>query len=691
MRHVLLSTAFSLALSCAGLYGQDNAGKQSQSQDLNAAPQGFDIKRDGIDRGKLETIEYDSTTVSAKRKAKIYTPPGYSQDRKYPVLYLLHGIGGDENEWTQGGVANVILDNLYADKKAVPMIVVLPNGRAAKDITARDPIPKQSPAFAAFEDDLLKDLIPFIEKNYLVKTDRESRALAGLSMGGGQSLNFGLSHLDTFAWVGGFSSAPNTRRADDLLKDPADAAKILKLLYVACGDQDGLFRISQNVHNLLDEKKVPHVFVVVPGGRHDFKEWKNDLYHFAQMLFREGEPEKKTPDKASDQSKTSSQSNASDQPKASDDSQPASTNVGNAAYPRIHSDLRITLQLKAPDAKRVAVVGNFGLGKGGPWEMERGEGGIWTVTTPPVIPGFHYYKLAVDSVEVNDPASDSFFGTGRPTSGIDIPEAGVDFYDAKDVPHGEVRSRWYKSSVTGQVRHIMVYTPPEYDVDSNKRYPVLYLQHGAGEDETGWTRQGHVNFILDNLIAAGKARPMIVVMEKGYATRAGAPAEPAPARGRFDFRAFEDVVLKDLIPLIDSTYRTSPHREQRAIAGLSMGAGQALRIGLSHLDTFSVIGAFSGVGRVDSKTAYDGLFADPVAFDKKVSLLYLHAGTVSLDEAIHRNAENLYNTLQQTGVKHVVFRDAKGFAHEWQTWRHALHDFAPRLLQQAAEKPESSP
>jgi enterochelin esterase-like enzyme len=284
-----------LVLSCADLRAQDNAPKQDESQDLTTAPQGFDAKRDGIDHGKLETIEYDSTTVGAKRKAQDYTPPGYSKDKKYPVLYLLHGIGGDENEWTRGGVANVILDNLYADKKVVPMIVVIPNGRAAKDLGPRDPFPRQSPAFAAFEDDLLKDLIPFIETNYSVNTDRESRALAGLSMGGGQSLNFGLGHIDTFAWVGGFSSAPNTKRADDLLKDPTDAAKRLKLLYVACGDADGLLRISQNVHNMLDEKKVPHIYVVVPGGRHDFKEWKNDLYHFAQMLFREGEPEKRAP------------------------------------------------------------------------------------------------------------------------------------------------------------------------------------------------------------------------------------------------------------------------------------------------------------------------------------------------------------------------------------------------------------
>ena len=207
---VALTALSSPDADCPGAAGRREEGRHGG--EVPRAPKGFDTRRDGIERGKLETVEYDSTTVGVKRKAQVYTPPGYSKDQKYPVLYLLHGIGGDENEWTRGGAANVILDNLYADKKAVPMIVVLPNGRASKDLTPRDPIPKQSPAFAAFEQDLLTDLIPFIEKTYSVKADRESRALAGLSMGGGQSLNFGLSHLDTFAWVGGFSSAPNTKK-----------------------------------------------------------------------------------------------------------------------------------------------------------------------------------------------------------------------------------------------------------------------------------------------------------------------------------------------------------------------------------------------------------------------------------------------------------------------------------------------
>src|SRR5687768_14144120 len=260
--------------------------KDGTAAGLLAPPEGFDKERDGIERGKLETVEYESKTVGVMRKARVYTPPGYSKEKKYPVLYLLHGIGGDEREWTRGGKADVVLDNLYADKKAVPMIVVLPNGRASKDVTARDPIPKQSPAFAAFEKDLLDDLIPFIEKTYSVKADRESRALAGLSMGGGQSLNFGLANLKAFAWVGGFSSAPNTKRADDLVKDPADATKKLKLLWVSCGDRDGLMRISRGFHDSLEQKKVPHIWHVHTGGGHDFTVWKTDLYHFAQLLFR---------------------------------------------------------------------------------------------------------------------------------------------------------------------------------------------------------------------------------------------------------------------------------------------------------------------------------------------------------------------------------------------------------------------
>ena len=250
-----------------------------------AAPAGFDQKREGIARGKLEMVEYHSTTVGTDRHMLIYTPPGYSKETHYPVLYLLHGIGGDEREWQRGGAPEVILDNLAADGKLVPMIVVMPNGRAQPNDRAEGDVFKSAPAFATFEQDLLKDVIPFVETHYSARKDRESRALAGLSMGGGQSLNFGLGNLDTFAWVGGFSSAPNTRAPEKLVPNPDDAASKLKLLWVSCGDQDGLIGISQKVHAWLKEKSIPHVWHVDSGG-HDFKVWKNDLYLFSQRIFR---------------------------------------------------------------------------------------------------------------------------------------------------------------------------------------------------------------------------------------------------------------------------------------------------------------------------------------------------------------------------------------------------------------------
>ncbi len=229
-------------------------------------------------------IEYDSKTVGAKRKMQVYTPPGYSTEKKYPVLYLLHGIGGDETEWQRFASPNVMLDNLLADGKVVPMIVVMPNGRAQKNDRAQGNVYGAAPAFAVFEQDLLKDVIPTIESRYSVLADREHRALAGLSMGGGQSLNFGLAHLDTFAWVGGFSSAPNTKPPGELVPDPATAKAKLKLLWLSCGNKDGLIRISQGVHIYLKEKGVPHIWNVDSNG-HDPTHWRNNLYHFVQRIF----------------------------------------------------------------------------------------------------------------------------------------------------------------------------------------------------------------------------------------------------------------------------------------------------------------------------------------------------------------------------------------------------------------------
>jgi Enterochelin esterase and related enzymes len=236
------------------------------SKPSNGLPDGFDTPRVGIRQGKIDTVVYMSKTVGASRKALVYTPPGYSKGKKYPVLYLLHGIGGDEKEWLIQGKPQVILDNLYADKKAEPMIIVLPNGRAMKDDRAVGNIydGTRVQAFATFEKDLINDLIPFIEKKYPVLADREHRAVAGLSMGGGQSLNFGLGNLDKFAWVGGFSSAPNTKTPQELVPNPAETKKKLNLLWISCGDKDGLITYSKRTHDFLVSNQVPHIYHVIP-------------------------------------------------------------------------------------------------------------------------------------------------------------------------------------------------------------------------------------------------------------------------------------------------------------------------------------------------------------------------------------------------------------------------------------------
>jgi enterochelin esterase-like enzyme len=275
---------------------------------LDAAPAGFDARRAGAPAGLVERIEFDSKVTGGKRPASVYLPPGYAPDKKYPVLYLLHGIGGNETHWPGPGAAGAILDSLIADGKAVPMIVVMPNGRASNAPSTlfgggRGPgapgggarggpggfdaaaIAVEFEAYAAFERELIGDLVPFVEARYSVTADRMHRALAGLSMGGGQSLNFGLNNVDTFAWVGGFSSAPNTQAPADLVPDPA-VARQLELLWVSCGNEDGLFNISSGVHEHLSAQNVPHKWYIDAGG-HTFPVWKNDLYHFAALLFRE--------------------------------------------------------------------------------------------------------------------------------------------------------------------------------------------------------------------------------------------------------------------------------------------------------------------------------------------------------------------------------------------------------------------
>ena len=294
MKKVLFTAALAMAVS-AGVNAQPGGGMMfggMQQIDVEydayvAAPEGYDKETAGIEKGKVEVVEYKSTTVGTNRLVTVYLPPKYDASKKYPVLYLLHGIGGDHQEWMQG-VPNVIMDNLYAQKKAEPMIIVMPNGRALPNDKPEGNIygAEMQQGFANFEKDLIVDLIPFIEGKYSTYTDKNHRVIAGLSMGGGQSLNFGLGNLDKFAYVGGFSSAPNTKAPEQLIPDVAKTKAENKLLWMVCGSNDGLMYNSSRLKAFCDKNGVPCTLINYPEGQHDFVVWKYGLYNYSQLIFK---------------------------------------------------------------------------------------------------------------------------------------------------------------------------------------------------------------------------------------------------------------------------------------------------------------------------------------------------------------------------------------------------------------------
>jgi len=353
-----------------------------------------------------------------------------------------------------------------------------------------------------------------------------------------------------------------------------------------------------------------------------------------------------------------------------DDSKPASTNVPNAEYPKIDSQSRVTFRFKAPDAQKVQI----DLGK--KFDMVKKADGFWEVTTEPIVEGFHYYSVIVDGYVAVDPSSQTFYGMSRNASGIEIPEKGVDYYLPKDVPHGQIRRMNYFSNITKTWRVAYVYTPVGYDTKTKEKYPVLYLYHGGGEDETGWPNQGKTDFIMDNLIAEGKAKPMLIVMDKGYATKPGEVT--GTGQGRTPSTTLEEVVINELIPMIDSNFRTLSDRKNRAMAGLSMGGGITLRITMNNLDKFAYIGGFSGGSRINAgeeiKTMYKGVMADPKAFNEKVKVLFFSTGSVE-GPRVKESSEKF----KAAGINNIYY-ESPGTAHEWLTWRRSLHEFAPLLF-----------
>jgi len=351
---------------------------------------------------------------------------------------------------------------------------------------------------------------------------------------------------------------------------------------------------------------------------------------------------------------------------------PAVTNINPDGFPRILDNLSVVFKIKAPEAKKMQI----DLGK--LYDMTKDDQGFWTVTTAPQVPGFHYYSLVIDGVKVVDPASETFYGMGRMASAIEIPEKGCDFYDIKDIPHGALSSKYYFSKVTNSWRRLFVYTPAGYDVNTKVKYPVVYIQHGGGEDERGWAVQGKTDIILDNLIAEGKAKPMIFVISNGNVSTSGGYTSSAMA-------AFKEEITNNIVPFMDKNYRTLADVKNRALCGLSMGGGQAFYAGLGSLDCFATVGVFSSgifggianpTGKVfDADKEIPGLLSMAQQFNQKLKLFYISVGE---QDPRFEFTQKEVKKFQNNGLK-VQFASFPG-DHEWQVWRKSLYDFASRVF-----------
>ena len=349
------------------------------------------------------------------------------------------------------------------------------------------------------------------------------------------------------------------------------------------------------------------------------------------------------------------------------------TNINANGYPHVLSDNSVEFRIRSNDD-----LSQMKVSLDPSCRFERQQDGFWMAHTKPLVPGFHYYWFTIGGIDFSDPASKSYFGCGRMTSAIDIPEAGCDFYNVKDVPHGKVSIVTYYSKVRKAYATMYVYTPASY-AEGNRRYPVLYLQHGGGEDESGWTFQGKTNHILDNLIAEGKANEMIVVMSNGNFTVPGAGFGYSIE----GMKGFEKELTEEIVPFVDKSFRTITDRKSRALAGLSMGGGQSFFVGLQHTELFSHIGIFStgvfgGIRETkafDAEAAMPGLISQHEKFNQALALFYISVGT---DDPRLSSTQKAVADMRQKGLS-ITFNSFPG-DHEWQVWRKSLHDFAQQLF-----------
>jgi enterochelin esterase family protein len=646
---------------------------------------------------------YKSAIVGDNRDYYVYTPPNYDVNRAtpYPIFFVLHGLGDEASGWTTVGAANVILDNLINQGKAQPMIMVNTLGYGNPDGPGGAMRADMIPTFAKA---LVEEVLPQVETHYRVSRDRTQHAIAGLSMGGAETVYTALHYSDQFAYAGSFSGAfvmypranppapapaTTTPAADgagrggrggrgqqtpmvpaDFEKSFAglDAAKInsdLRIFWFACGTDDGLIGVNRQFQSWLDSKSVHYTKSEIPGYAHVWPLWRRNLAEFAPLLFQAAQ----TAANGGAGGAVPQAGRGGRGPQA-----PQFKSVD------VQADRHVVFKVYAPQAQAVRLAGSDIPGNGRGAGMTKAENGVWEATLGPIEPGSFRYNFNIDGVSVIDPRSSSISESNTNVwSLFHIP--GADFMDTNDVPHGSVSAINYYSSVLKRWRRMHVYTPPGYDMGQGK-FPVFYLLHGAGDCDEAWTSVGRAGFILDNLIAAKKAKPMVVVMPAGHTNTPRTQGAPDDFLQEF---------TTDIMPYAESHYRVTADRAHRAIAGLSMGGGQTLNIAIPHLDKFAYIGVYSsgifgivpGAGRGGAPAPTGPSFEeqhkaelDNAVAKKGLKLLWFSTG---VDDTLIPTTRATVDMLKKHAFA-PVFKESPG-AHTWINWRNYLNEFAPQLFQ----------
>ena len=654
-----------------------NEGFKNSMVDVRKA-EGMDHDLNSVPHGKVDYVNYWSETMGLHGNAIVYTPPTYDKnlDKKYPVFYLISGTTDTEEVYFKVGKMNLILDNLIAEGKAKEMIIVLPYGNPSKYF------PAGTNTFAMgdmFSKDLLNDLMPYVESNYRTLNDRENRAIGGFSRGGNQGLAFGLTNLDKFSYLCSYSSFTNMN-IPGVYDKAKETNKKINLFWLGVGTDDFLYGNAKEYAEFLDARGIRNVQEYTTGmfGH----TWMNARYFLSQtfpLLFNKEASEEamskttavKNPKKVK-KSKKAQENAAPQRPAApaAGEGQRLTPEVmarlfpAGVVSPEYNKDGSVTFRVQAANAEKVELECQMFEGTK---PMEKGERGVWSITVTPEQPDIYPYAFVIDGTKIADPQNMEIFpNEGFKYSLADVKGPQPDFQDLQNVPHGKVSYTYYTSKATGFDRPVCIYTPAGYDPASDKKYPVLYLIHGMTDTYETWFKVGKVNNILDNLIAAGKAEPMIVVMPYANPYPEMIRRGLAKAYNSLDTKLTTEEFTESVVPFIEANYNVRTDADSRAIAGFSLGGRQTLACGLGNPDMFHAVCAFAPAifGPEISANFENGTYAPADQLNEKLDLLWLSCGT---SDFLYQSSLQLEKNLKDRGINHKTMYPGGG--HTWMNCR----------------------